>query len=738
MRAGWLVSIGAASIVACAREPDRSDRGSRPLLEGNLRAPRTILLVVLDGARADHLGMYGHPHETMPELARFAERAVVFEDALTASSGTNAALASLFTGLWPDRHGLGSLHELGQQHLRASADTLAERLAAAGWRTVGVTALPQLGAELSGLAQGFERYHEAPRFGEDELLAQDVYYRALRELEPHLAGEEPLFACVHFADARSSEQPDLALAAPFLEAHLAPFRAERADVAQVLAGAAGDPARALDDLQRLLARARGSLVYDAWQAALHDARLAGIDRHLALLIDALDSSGRLDEAMVIVAGTRGELYEGRRDPTGAAFPDALVRIPLVVALPSVAHAHVSTSIPSVDLAPSVLEALALPATGLDGRSFLGLLRDAEPVLRPVVVWSAPLERWAVFAGGHVREHALTGPDAYFARGRGTRLAPGALDREIESGFDSTVATIRERTPPERWIVEYAGEASGELYVHWRFEDGFVRGVRLASQADDTAPASGGPTRVDGSRTLAQADTLEIEGSRRSLSMRLVLRGPAEGFGEQDVHVGTHPLLECFLPRVPAPVEEPWPLDEQDQPLEPQVDFVHRGDSWWQLGVSGTSGAPVRILLARYPPTRPDEPIVASPAIGDVRPAPGRLDALWIEGEAPLEVHLEKRPSDDLALAVAIDGELVPVERIRWRGRRFSPPGELALYLPDWMAGASEALDEPVADGTALAPGGVRIRRATSSIAPEEHVPLGKEDLDFVRWLGGDE
>ena len=58
---------------------DAGDSGSR--------GPN-VILIVIDTLRADHLGCYGYPVATSPEVDRFAEEAVLFETAIAHAPST--------------------------------------------------------------------------------------------------------------------------------------------------------------------------------------------------------------------------------------------------------------------------------------------------------------------------------------------------------------------------------------------------------------------------------------------------------------------------------------------------------------------------------------------------------------------------------------------------------------------------------------------------------------------------
>ena len=65
-----------------------------------------VLLITIDTLRADHLGVYGYGVDTSPNLDRFAAEGLLFSDAVSVSSWTLPAHASIMTGLFPYEHGV--------------------------------------------------------------------------------------------------------------------------------------------------------------------------------------------------------------------------------------------------------------------------------------------------------------------------------------------------------------------------------------------------------------------------------------------------------------------------------------------------------------------------------------------------------------------------------------------------------------------------------------------------------
>ena len=114
-----------------------------------------ILLITLDSVRADHVGAYGYERDTTPALDALANESVVFENAYAVTSWTLPSHATLFTGYYPSELNV----TLGRHRLSAARETLAERLAAAGYQTAAFISGPFL-RKPHNLDQGFEIYDQ--------------------------------------------------------------------------------------------------------------------------------------------------------------------------------------------------------------------------------------------------------------------------------------------------------------------------------------------------------------------------------------------------------------------------------------------------------------------------------------------------------------------------------------------------------------------------------------------------
>ena len=80
------------------------------------RVPRAVVVIVIDTLRADHMGIYGYPRPTSPNIDRFSTEGIVFENFYSSSTWTLPSFGSLFTGELPSRHGAGIIRTIDPEN----------------------------------------------------------------------------------------------------------------------------------------------------------------------------------------------------------------------------------------------------------------------------------------------------------------------------------------------------------------------------------------------------------------------------------------------------------------------------------------------------------------------------------------------------------------------------------------------------------------------------------------------
>lgn len=355
-----------------------------------------VLLVTLDTTRADHMPDWGYARNTTPNLSEFGKQALRFEYAISAADLTLPSHASLFTGLYPPAHGAspGPRAPRGKP-LDGAFATLAEILAANGFATLAVVANHGFLGSSYALDQGFDVYDErAPvplfttpppytlrkrvvDFLKDVLPESsfDLTYRKANVIADELieridavhARGERWFCFANFMDAHAPYDPP------------EPYRslfAGRVDGFTYL------------EFQQLSDRVNAGKeqlepTLRDHMISQYDGGIAYVDAELGRVFAHLKEIGEWDRTIVVITSDHGEAFgEHGTMAHGVSAYDEQVRVPLWFKLPAQKSGRVVRSrVSLVDVAPSILEALALDVPrGLHGRSFLRQVPDPRRVV----------------------------------------------------------------------------------------------------------------------------------------------------------------------------------------------------------------------------------------------------------------------------------------------------------------------------------------------------------------------
>lgn len=267
-----------------------------------------VILITVDALRADHLGAYGYARNTSPNLDALAQRSVVFERAFAAASTTNGSLPAFLSGLYPSNIVHDYARKPNEKWKRSRFDErayvyevgaehtlLAERFQRRGYHTVGCSPVPLL--PLLGLARGFDRYEQANCRG---------------VLDDAKGQSKPLFFWTH------------------LYAPHSPYARHRK----------------FDFGRKTIDR--------------YDSEIAKDDAEIGALLAVLAKRGRSDRTIVVVSADHGEEFrEHGGEFHGARLYRELIHVPLVVHIPGVSPARITTPVETLGLAPALCELLRL-------------------------------------------------------------------------------------------------------------------------------------------------------------------------------------------------------------------------------------------------------------------------------------------------------------------------------------------------------------------------------------------
>jgi len=324
----------------------------RPYAPVALPTAKNVILISIDTLRADRLGVYGYARPTSPNIDAFAREAVRFSRAYSSSNWTLPGHAGMLTGRMSSWHGAIMIGN----SLRANAPLVSEVVRGAGMETAAFVSHLFVGAEY-GFNRGFATFDMEQSVGSAALTDKAVAWLRNRP------GARGFLLFLHYFDVHD------------------PYGKADAPIARFTNDSA---CRGPVDMAQLGA----AMFQEDWDRfacfnALYDADVALVDRELGRLFGVLRADGRFDDTLVIVASDHGELLgQGEGVSHGITLLEPEIAVPLIVRWPGGAggNTYVPQPVSTIQIAPTILEALGLPVFDTDLPGLHGLLAgDAAPV-----------------------------------------------------------------------------------------------------------------------------------------------------------------------------------------------------------------------------------------------------------------------------------------------------------------------------------------------------------------------
>jgi len=331
--------VCASALLGCRSETEASfDRRPKGALEDVAglasRPDLNVLFVLVDTLRADRLGSYGYERDTSPVLDYFAATGLRFADHMAQSSWTKTSMASLWTGLYPQRTEVLTYRDT----MAPDATMPAEIFQRAGFKTAGIWRNGWVAPNF-GFSQGFDYYVTPnPRLAPSAMRVKPIAGR--------LEGTDidTLYTAIEFLRANRDQRF-------FLYLHLM-------DVHQYISS---------EETESF-----GSSYSDAYDNAIH-----WTDRQIGELMAELFRLELHDRTLVVFASDHGEAF-GEHGSEGHArdLYREVLRTPFILAFPFKLDPGIVISelTENVDVWPTVLELVGLAAPPeADGKSRAGWL-----------------------------------------------------------------------------------------------------------------------------------------------------------------------------------------------------------------------------------------------------------------------------------------------------------------------------------------------------------------------------
>ncbi|MCU0285140.1 MAG: sulfatase [Acidobacteria bacterium] len=168
------------------------------------KKPHFVFIIVADTMRWDFLGAYNKTKKCSPCIDRFAKDAAVFNHAYSTAPWTLPAHASMFTGLFPNKHQANYHNKDILRSNKILFDVLQQK-----FRIYGITDSHFVSAEF-GFHQGFDFYNEFKKAYNDKTASIRTFRRARKMIISEKSSHALFF--LHSYQVHSPYKPEIDLA----------------------------------------------------------------------------------------------------------------------------------------------------------------------------------------------------------------------------------------------------------------------------------------------------------------------------------------------------------------------------------------------------------------------------------------------------------------------------------------------------------------------------------------------
>jgi arylsulfatase A-like enzyme len=296
-----------------------------------------VVFILIDTLRADRLHSYGYTRKTSPRMDALAARGIRFDRVESQSSWTKQSMASLWTGMYPERTGVFHFaHAVPDQALMP-----AEVFRDVGFRTAGIWRNGWV-ANNFGFGQGFDLYVKPYRNrpvksvrrpnGTNRLPGTDV--DATQSAIEFMAGNSSgrFLVYLHYMDVHQ-----------YVYADSSPNW--------------------------------GTSFSDIYDSSIH-----WVDRNVGMVVDAIEQLGLTDRTLIVISSDHGEaFFEHAVEGHARTLYREVQNVPWLIVPPFEIEGGivVEDQVANVDVWPTILDLVGLPALpAAEGQSVVPLVLEA--------------------------------------------------------------------------------------------------------------------------------------------------------------------------------------------------------------------------------------------------------------------------------------------------------------------------------------------------------------------------
>lgn len=354
-----------------------------------------VILISLDTLRADHLGAYGYFRNTSPNIDKIAKDSIFFENAITQASWTLPSHMAIFSSVYPtsaipytenvppDEKSIGFGLEIFSKRYQ-NLTNIAEILKTKGYVTAGFSAGGFMYPDF-GWKKGFETYEIV---GKEYRINKSVDFRVQKEdrdakvvndaafkwLEEN--NEKKFFLFLHYMDIHCPYIPpeEFDIFYPDYNGSIKNFRgkcdAQSFDLKPNVSSFD-------DDIRRIKSKYDASILYADYHIGELERKLNELDLKNKTIIIILSDHGE-----EIGDHTLSEFHNFSQRDVYIGHSNSLfnevIHVPLIIRHPNLGGIRVTQHVRLIDVAPTILDFLAIgkPAY-FEGRTLVTLIDQSD-------------------------------------------------------------------------------------------------------------------------------------------------------------------------------------------------------------------------------------------------------------------------------------------------------------------------------------------------------------------------
>ena len=315
-----------------------------------------VILIGIDALRADHLGCYGYPRPTSPNIDALANKGLRFENCFSQAPNTAPSFMSIMTSRYPSYHGvIDNIHPEGGTSrmyvLDEEIPTIAQIVKRNGYSTAAFTDGANVWDEM-GFGRGFDYYSMNWEFrrlirpaGGSILTGEILYWLKEHSRDNFFlffhtyAVHTPWFAPQNFRGLYGEGVDTIMVPPPPITIYSKPKWAE--------------------PYLHFLHQVQDAKTLECYVNS-YDGALRYVDDFIGKLVEFLDETKLLERTIIIFTSDHGEEFSEHGGLGHHQFYSELLHVPLIIKSP---HFQEAQSVPhlvrSIDIFPTILELLGI-------------------------------------------------------------------------------------------------------------------------------------------------------------------------------------------------------------------------------------------------------------------------------------------------------------------------------------------------------------------------------------------